>query len=158
MNILFAADGSEASDAVIEAVVKWFPKDAALYGITVIGETFLMAPSWPLSPGPYPVPASSEEMHKAVRDKADEIMTGALKKIEKLGREVKEYFTPTGNPAAEIIKHAHQVKADVVVLGTRNVVGTAGWILGSTAQKVAHYAPCSVLVVKKEADGGKKHA
>lgn len=54
----------------------------------------------------------------------------------------------SGSPANEIIKAASQVGAGLVVVaaGGRGVSDTV--LVGSTAQRVQHYAPCPVLVVR----------
>ncbi len=151
MNILFASDGTAASDAVFEAIDKWFPIDAALYGITVAETSALIIPAIPTGALPYPS-ASLADLRQAIMSRAEEIMADAVKKMEKLGRKVAEYYTPSGHTAEEIIKHAQICCADVIVIGTKGIPGIAGWIFGSSAQKIAHYAPCSVLIVKRESE------
>lgn len=54
----------------------------------------------------------------------------------------------SGSPATEIIKAAKQLGAGLVVVasGGRGISDTV--LVGSTAQRVQHYAPCPVLVVR----------
>ncbi|MGA8845400.1 MAG: universal stress protein [Nocardioides sp.] len=54
----------------------------------------------------------------------------------------------SGSPASEIIKAATQLEAGLVVVasGGRGISDTV--LVGSTAQRVQHYAPCPVLVVR----------
>lgn len=54
----------------------------------------------------------------------------------------------SGSPANEIIKLASSVSAGLVVVaaGGRGISDTV--LVGSTAQRVQHYAPCPVLVVR----------
>lgn len=54
----------------------------------------------------------------------------------------------SGSAANEIIKAARQLEAGLVVVasGGRGVNSTV--LVGSTAQRVQHYAPCPVLVVR----------
>ena len=54
----------------------------------------------------------------------------------------------SGSPANEIIKAAKQLNAGLIVVasGARGISDTV--LIGSTAQRVQHYAPCPVLVVR----------
>jgi nucleotide-binding universal stress UspA family protein len=54
----------------------------------------------------------------------------------------------SGSPANEIIKAAKQLSAGLVVVaaGGRGISDVV--LVGSTAQRVQHYAPCPVLVVR----------
>jgi nucleotide-binding universal stress UspA family protein len=54
----------------------------------------------------------------------------------------------SGSPGNEIVKAAAQLKAGLVVVaaGGRGLSDTV--LVGSTAQRVQHYAPCPVLVVR----------
>lgn len=54
----------------------------------------------------------------------------------------------SGSPANEIIKAARQLNAGLVVVasGSRGLSETV--LVGSTAQRIQHYAPCPVLVVR----------
>lgn len=54
----------------------------------------------------------------------------------------------SGSPAKEIIRLADSVGAGLIVVasGSRGLSDTV--LMGSTAQRVQHYAPCPVLVVR----------
>ena len=54
----------------------------------------------------------------------------------------------SGSPAQEIIRAAEDLDVDLISLaaGSRGLTRTI--LLGSTAQRVQHYAPCPVLVVR----------
>ncbi|MFQ5917230.1 MAG: universal stress protein [Candidatus Binatia bacterium] len=56
-----------------------------------------------------------------------------------------------GNVAEEIIQIAEQFRTDLLVLGSRGLTGEKRFPLGSVVQKVVRHAPCSVLVVRKNA-------
>jgi nucleotide-binding universal stress UspA family protein len=70
-------------------------------------------------------------------------------------RESLRYFNVKGKalalsgPAAEVIVTAAQEsRAELVVVGTQGRTGLARLTLGSTAEAVLRFAPCSVLVVR----------
>ena len=50
-------------------------------------------------------------------------------------------------PADALIAVATQVDADMIVVGNRGMQG-ARRVLGSVPNKVAHHAPCSVLIIR----------
>ncbi|TFV91535.1 universal stress protein [Blastococcus sp. CT_GayMR20] len=54
----------------------------------------------------------------------------------------------SGSPAAEIIKAANQYDAGLVVVAAGGRGISDAILVGSTAQRVQHYAPCPVLVVR----------
>ena len=54
----------------------------------------------------------------------------------------------SGSPAAEIIKAAKQYDAGLVVVAAEGRGISDAILVGSTAQRVQHYAPCPVLVVR----------
>lgn len=55
----------------------------------------------------------------------------------------------TGDAAESIVHTAEESRADLVILGQRGMTATQTFLLGGVSQKVATYAPCSVLVVKE---------
>jgi universal stress protein A len=53
-----------------------------------------------------------------------------------------------GNPYEEILKAATEFGVDLIVIGSHGYTGLGRLVLGSTADRVLHNAPCPVLVVK----------
>ena len=53
-----------------------------------------------------------------------------------------------GNPADVMLGEARKVGADLVVVGTGGKNAVERFVLGSVSDKVAHRAPCDVLVVR----------
>ena len=54
-----------------------------------------------------------------------------------------------GNPAAEILKAARYLEADLIVMGSRGTTGIKR-ILGSVSNKVAHSAGCPVAIMRSK--------
>lgn len=52
-----------------------------------------------------------------------------------------------GDVVAEILKEAHAIPADLLVMGTHGRSGFERWILGSITEKTLRKAPCPVLTV-----------
>jgi nucleotide-binding universal stress UspA family protein len=53
-----------------------------------------------------------------------------------------------GDIAEEVIRYANIHKADLIVIGSRGLMGVARVIMGSVSSQVVGDAPCSVFVVK----------
>lgn len=59
-----------------------------------------------------------------------------------------EHIVQLGDPAAEIIRHAADLGASLVIMGTRGLSHMKELILGSVSDKVLRHAPCAVTVVR----------
>lgn len=53
-----------------------------------------------------------------------------------------------GHAAQTIAQRAQQLDADQIVVGQSGHSGVWGNLLSTTAHKVAHHAPCDVLIVR----------
>jgi nucleotide-binding universal stress UspA family protein len=53
-----------------------------------------------------------------------------------------------GDPAGEIIKAARELKADLIIMGSRGLGQIGGLILGSVSERVLHGAHGPVLIVR----------
>lgn len=53
-----------------------------------------------------------------------------------------------GEPKNEIVRKATETKADVLIMGSRNMGTIKRTILGSVSTHCVHNAPCSVVIAK----------
>lgn len=58
-------------------------------------------------------------------------------------------LTEEGSPHRKIVETADSIDASLIVLGSRGLTGLSA--LGSVSERVAHHAPCSVLIVRRPA-------
>ena len=65
---------------------------------------------------------------------------------EQLQRRLVEagYYETSGEPAKQLVKKAHELRADLLVIGRRD----SSPLLGSVSSKVVRRAGCDVLVVR----------
>lgn len=94
--------------------------------------------------------AISSDVNRLVDDfRADgeKLLKLAAKKCEKFTQNISTRLLD-GYPAKEILKCAQQVHVDLIVIGSRGLSTMSRFLLGSVSEKVALYAPCSVLVVR----------
>ena len=54
----------------------------------------------------------------------------------------------SGHSAETIVKHARQLGADLIVMGTHGRTGLAHLLIGSVAERVFRTAPCPVMTVR----------
>ncbi|MFH1155729.1 MAG: universal stress protein [Pseudomonadota bacterium] len=54
-----------------------------------------------------------------------------------------------GHPSTEIIDYLNEVQADLAVVGSRGLSGMGLVLFGSVSRRVAHKAPCNVLVSRR---------
>lgn len=59
-----------------------------------------------------------------------------------------EHLLKEGDPAAEILEAAQEVKADIIVMGTHGRTGLARLLMGSVAEHVLRKASCPVMTVR----------
>ncbi len=59
-----------------------------------------------------------------------------------------QFASVTGHPAQAITVYAENIKADLVVLGSRGLGPFKSLLVGSVSDAVAHHAKCSVLIVR----------
>lgn len=84
---------------------------------------------------------------EADRGEAESYLQDWQQRLEPQGFEV-GYQVLSGSVAEEIVKHARQIQADLIVMSTHGRTGTRLWAYGSVAYGVLRNAPCSVLVVR----------
>ena len=91
---------------------------------------------------------SKEDEEKAIK-KGEEILKRAKSAIEE-GISVKEVVVSDYSIAEAILKFVEKEEADLLIMGARGVrPDIIRYTLGSTAAKVANFAPCSNNIVKK---------
>jgi len=96
-----------------------------------------------------------KELEEERRGELDKILERAAAELDDRVTRVTRY-TPTGDPAEEIVATANDFDADLVVVGAHGLGRMARALLGSVSQKVLHNARCPVLIVKERpnSDGG----
>jgi nucleotide-binding universal stress UspA family protein len=102
-----------------------------------------------LSIDPFP-PAESAELMKVRAEIARRHLDEFVASLDEETRAAKPRPILATWPGATdgIVEHLRGTGADLVVLGTRGRSGLKFLLLGTTAERLVHEAPCSVLVVK----------
>lgn len=78
---------------------------------------------------------------------AEMILRQATESVSETGVEV-ETHARVGDPASVLIDVAVETDAEMIVVGNKGMTGVARFLLGSVPNRVAHHAPCDVLIVR----------
>ncbi|WP_437206648.1 universal stress protein [Planctomicrobium sp. SH664] len=132
MKILLATDGSEHS---------------------LTAEKFLEKFPWGQQPdvilihvAPIPM-ADVSHVYEEYCKEGEKLLQEAALRCANWARRVERRML-SGNAAQHLVTTAEVQGADLLVLGARGLGGVGRFLLGSTSEKVAKLAPCSVLIVR----------
>jgi nucleotide-binding universal stress UspA family protein len=78
---------------------------------------------------------------------ADSVLERAIGLLRVHGVEVDTYARK-GDPAEALLEVADEVGADLILVGNKGMRGAKRFLLGSVPNKIAHHAPCGVLIVR----------
>ena len=98
------------------------------------------------APGFYSSKKAGKKVLRNMEEAASQMMVEFVGKHMKKRKNFDTRITP-GLPAAEIVRTAEKLKADMIVMGTRGVGGLTRMMLGSVADNVVRAATCPVLTV-----------
>jgi nucleotide-binding universal stress UspA family protein len=142
--ILVATDGSEQALQAARAAGEIAQKfQAKLTLVSVYDMNNVMAA---YESGPENIPyvllmrQRGEEMHEKAQHRTGEVLQ-AMGVTYQSRRE-------TGHPVDTIVQVAEELKADLIVLGSRGLGAFKRLLLGSVSDGVLHHAHCPVLIVR----------
>ena len=104
--------------------------------------------AYPLPP-PVDVATLPLDMNKVLH-RSDEGLAAEEKRVREAGLAC-ETNTLIGRADTEILRHARDTHADLIVMGTHGRSGLAHALFGSNVDRVVQHAPCPVLIVPKRA-------
>lgn len=142
MHVIVATDGSKQSLAAAKHL-KSFADPAKVTDISVVAVIRPLASvafADDTSERKWPADGSFRDAAQSAVDTVAAVFDGWGPKVHKRIR--------SGSAANEIIKAAKQYDAGLVVVAAGGRGLSDAVLVGSTAQRVQHYAPCPVLVVR----------
>jgi nucleotide-binding universal stress UspA family protein len=154
MRILIAVDGSHYSEAAIGLIrtlkIGKIGKQAEITIMTVISEHVFLG-GHTLADLLGRSATLKTRLRKAEEERALELLVKVSKTLATPGLKV-ETMVCRGSPADEIIKTCQSTGVDLAVVGLKGTSDAPEFLLGGVAHKVIKYAPCSILVAKKESE------
>ena len=152
VRVIIGVDGSVYSDAAVDEMVRrsW-PEGGVVRVVSVVRLPFTPTEETRSLPDSY-----YSQLEKAETGKAQTAITGAVARLKQSGVTQPEIESEIilGDAREVILDEAARSEADLIVLGSRGLGGFKRFLLGSVAQGVAAYAPCSVEIVRsRQTDG-----
>jgi nucleotide-binding universal stress UspA family protein len=148
MHVIVATDGSKQSLAAARHL-KSFAAPDAITGISVVAVVRPLASVAFADELSDSRQKTSWDTH-SFREAAENAVAAIADVFDGWGPKVHKRVR-SGSPANEIIKAAKQYDAGLVVVAAGGRGLSSSVLVGSTAQRVQHYAPCPVLVVRPTA-------
>lgn len=144
--ILCPVDFSAGSQRALAAAVKLAAEANAEL---VLGHAWQIPVS--AFPMEYPLPI---DLGERLGDDARRGLEATVREAHGLGASRVTSKLLTGVPWHAIVDALEDPAFDLVVMGTHGRTGLSRILLGSVAEKVVRHAPCSVLVVRPDAEAG----
>ena len=138
--VLVAVDGSSCSEKAVKTAVDICARyEAELHTVFVISELVV------------------DNFKRLGKRQADEVMESLKDEGRKYFRDVRDTAKEVsvkvvevireGFPADEIVTYAKKIRADLIVMGTHGRRSGTRPLIGGTADRVIHLAPCPILIV-----------
>lgn len=151
--IVACIDFSENSIKAAREAVALAVQDKSALDFVSIYESSLLAAADIGGLGPALPPMDSTGVVKALGDHLDELAATFTKETPDL--KIATRVIERAGATRGLVDYLNEVGADLAVLGTRGRTGLKALLLGTTAERLMHEAPCSALVVKP--DGFRYH-
>lgn len=148
--ILVPHDGTEMSDRALAKATELAGVLGAEMVIVHIVDSRFVPPSATLGfiSDRTSLEAAKTELVRILKSGAEQMLKKRLEEVKKKGVKV-NFLLGVGSPADEIVKEARNVKADMIVIGSRQLRGVDKLkALGSVARKVSETAECPVMIIR----------
>ncbi len=146
MHVIVATDGSPQSLTAAHHLMS-FADPAKITGISVVAVIRPLAAVAFADEISEAAPPAPGEGATGFREAAQSALDAVAAVFDGWGPEV-ETHVRSGSPSAEIIRAAEEHDAGLIVIASGGRGISDAILVGSTAQRVQHYAPCPVLVVR----------
>ena len=94
-----------------------------------------------------------EEVAEQLRQEAQEVLDEQVRRVEEVGGTVQEAHVRVGERRSdEIVKVAEEIRAGLIVMGSRGLGGVRRTLMGSVSDAVVRHAHCPVLIVRRHED------
>lgn len=146
-NVLVAVDGSGNSDRALDFALDLAEKFGASITILNVSESLVMS-GVPQESAAYSS-GNTAVLAKDLRAIQNEVVSKNVSHAKAVKPDLPvSSMLKEGDAASEIVNAAKDGGFDVIVVGHRGLGKMRERLLGSVSERVAHDAPCSVVIVK----------
>jgi len=145
--IVVGYDGSTMADAALDRAIALARSDDDWEITVVCGED--RPPGWAGSSYRFGIPIGGEQMVERWREQVDEDMEKAVSRVRAAGVTAAAACT-RDEPVELILKVAHEIGAEYIVIGASGAGGVVDVILGSTAMRLLHRSDVPILIVPSQ--------
>jgi nucleotide-binding universal stress UspA family protein len=89
-----------------------------------------------------------------IRQQAQGVLDWQVEEIKEAGGDVAKAHLRVGKPDEEILRLSEEIVAGLIVIGNQGLGGRFSrmrrFLMGSVSERVARYARCSVMVIRKD--------
>ena len=153
--ILMATDGSEEAQFAAKTAADLAKSTSSVLHLIYVG---YMPSIFYESSGTM---ALDRDLRSRMEERAEEAARTKLKeqvqKIRDAGIEVAGVHTRVGFPDVEIVGLADELRAGLIVVGSRGLGPLRRALMGSVSDSVVRHAHCPVLVVRQEKEDSAEH-
>ena len=149
MKVLIGVDDSTHSQAALEFVQRmpWPGETRMIVVSSLAPETSSFGAYEPASA------VRAAGMVERIREFQGELVRRSQKRLTDAGLQA-EGRVIDGDPREALLEVARQEDVDLIVVGSHGRTGLEKLLMGSVSSHVVNHAPCSVLVVRRGAQGG----
>ena len=138
--LVVGTDGSEGAEAAMDEVIELVHDEGATVHLVCV----------------YPAQRPLERLGLTARQEptdlrgvAADVLARGERRFADAGFSVEKHARE-GDPAHVILNVASEQDADLIVVGARGLTSFERFLLGSVSSKLAHHAPCSLMIVRED--------
>ncbi|MDM5277574.1 universal stress protein [Paenibacillus silvae] len=138
--VMVAIDKAEITNKLLDATLEIAQTKQSRITLVNVSQDYV-------SNGMTYVPESFlEDMLNEVEKASSELLHQAKSKLKSAGINP-ETVHLKGDPAYEILNYARETQQQLIIIGSRGLMGVKGMMLGSVSHKVSQLSSCPVLIV-----------
>lgn len=147
--ILVPHDGTEMSDRALDKAIEFARAFRTEIIIVQIVDSRFVPPSTTLGliSEKTTLENAKTQLIRILKSGAEIMLKDRIEKAKE-GRVSARFILGIGSPAEEIVSIANAEKAEMIVIGSRQLKGDKMITLGSVARRVSETASCPVMVVR----------